>query len=277
VTRRPIELYVALLVCVGNACADAIPVADCEPGGRNVLAEIRSRGTLRVAHSNDYRPFTFRSADQSSTGIDADLAQRLAADLHVSLEWVDTTWSTLTADLQANRFDIAMSGVSITPERARAGCFTTAYFTTGKTALRRCALNRTFDTLAQIDNPDVTVIVNPGGTNERFVHEHLPNARIVVHADNRTIFGALASGEGDVMITDAVEARLEAQANPALCVSQPPVLFETVEKAYLIPKDPVWRDWLDRWLANLRRSGDIETITRRYLEAPQPTQAAPNG
>ena len=78
--------------------------------------------------------------------------------------------------------------------------------------------------------------MNPGGTNERFVREHLHSARVVVHEDNRTIFAALASGEGDVMITDAVEARLEAQANPALCVSQPPVLFETVEKAYLIPK-----------------------------------------
>jgi cyclohexadienyl dehydratase len=109
------------------------------------------------------------------------------------------------------------------------------------------------------------------------VRENLHNARVVVHEDNRTIFRALASGEGDVMITDAVEARLEAQENPALCVAQPPVLFETVEKAYLIPKDPVWRDWLDRWLSELQRSGQIETITRRYLDAPQPIEAAPNG
>ncbi len=250
--------------------ADAIS-GDCAPVGRDVLADIQARGTLRVAHTNDYRPFSFRDADQSPRGIDVELAQRLAAELDVSLVWVDTSWSTLTEDLQAQRYDIAMSGVSITPQRKVVGCFTTPYLTTGKTALWRCASSRRAATLAQIDLPDVTVIVNRGGTNERFVHDHLPHAHIVVHDDNRTVFATLAAGGADVMITDAVEARVEAQANPALCVADPPVLFETVDKAYLIPQDPAWQDWLNRWLDQLRRNGDITSITRRYIGTVGPT------
>src|SRR6185436_7149677 len=126
-----------------------------------------------------------------------------------------------------------------------AGCFTAPYFHTGKTVLRRCALDRTFDALAQLDDPSVRVIVNPGGTNERFVRTHLPHAHVVAHDDNRTIFRALAAGEADVMITDAVEAQLESRSNPALCVADPPPLFESVDKAYLIPKDARWQTWLD--------------------------------
>ncbi len=264
---RPIEWLFALLLCASNASA-----AECAGDGRDVLADVRARGVLRIAHTNDYRPFSFVGADATPTGIDADLAKHLAADLGVSLQWIDTTWAMLAADLQANRYDIAMSGISVTTERARVGCFTTAYFTTGKTVLTRCAAQRKFDTITQLDNPSVTVIVNPGGTNERFVREHLQHARVVMHDDNRTIFGALAAGDADAMITDAVEARLEAQANPALCVADPPPLFETVEKAYLIPKDPRWRAHLDTWLATLKSSGELDAVLLRYLSAPSPPQ-----
>lgn len=237
----------------------------CAGDGRDMMADIRTRGTLRVAHTNDYRPFSFNDAAGASTGIDVDLATRLAQELGVPLQWVDTTWSMLVADLQTDRYDIAMSGVSVTAERASAGCFTTPYFRTGKTVLTRCALHRTFDSLAQVNDPSVRVIVNPGGTNERFVRDRLPNAHVVAHADNRTIFSALAAGEADVMITDAVEARLEAQSNPALCVADPPPLFETVAKAYLIPKDPRWQAWLDAWLARMESSGELDAVERRYL------------
>jgi ABC-type amino acid transport substrate-binding protein len=267
VIPRPIEWLCALLLCASNASG-----AECVGDGRDVLADVRARGALRVAHTNDYRPFSFVGADAVPTGIDADLAKRLAANLGVSLQWIDTTWATLAADLQANRYDIAMSGVSMTTDRERVGCFTTAYFTSGKTALTRCAAHRTFDTLAQLDTPSVTVIVNPGGTNERFVREYLPHARVVMHDDNRTIFSALAAGDADVMITDAVEARLEAQANPALCLADRPPLFETVAKAYLIPKDPRWQTWLDGWLARLKSSGDLEAVLIRYLDAASPPQ-----
>lgn len=268
-TLRPSELFIAfvLFAFVSFAC-NANGETNCDGDGRDVLADIHTRGALRVAHTNDYQPFSFTDDAGTPVGIDVDLAHRLADTLGVPLQWIDTTWSTLVADLQANRYDIAMSGVSVTAERASVGCFTTPYFETGKTALTRCAADRTFESLAQLNDPSVTIIVNPGGTNERFVRDRLPNARVVKHADNRTIFTALATGAADVMITDAVEARLEARANPALCVADPPPLFEHVAKAYLIPKDPRWQAWVDAWLARITSSGELTKVTKLYLDTP---------
>jgi cyclohexadienyl dehydratase len=261
VTLRPSDLLIALLLVTCNASGER-----CAGDGRDVMADIRARGALRAAHTSDYRPFSFTGADNAPIGIDVDLAKRLASELGVSLQWVDTSWATLVADLRANRYDIAMSGVSVTAERKAAGCFTAPYFRTGKTVLRRCAFDRTFDALTQLDDPSVRVIVNPGGTNERFVRTHLPHAHVVAHDDNRTIFRALAAGEADVMITDAVEAQLESRSNPALCVADPPPLFESVEKAYLIPKDARWQTWLDAWLVRVNASGEFDAVKRRYLD-----------
>jgi cyclohexadienyl dehydratase len=264
VTPRPNDLLIALLLWACNASADAT----CAAGGRDVLADLHARGTLRVAHTNDYRPFSYTDAMGKPTGIDVELGERLAAELGVRLQWVDTTWESLVGDLRADRYDIAMSGVSVTEERSVAGCFTAPYFVTGKTVVTRCELHRSFDTLAQLDVASIRIIVNPGGTNERFVRDHLSHAVVVMHDDNRTIFRALAAGEADAMITDAVEARLQARSNPALCVADPPPLFEQVAKAYLTPNDPNWQTWLDAWLSRLTASGDLDAVTRRYLEQP---------
>jgi len=200
-------------------------------------------------------------------GIDVDLAANLANELDVKLEWVDTSWANLLADLANHRFDIGMSGISVTPARAAVGIFSTPYFTTGKTILARCAVQQRFATLDQLNRPGATVIVNPGGTNEQFVHAHLPHAKVVINPDNRSIFDALAAGAADVMITDAVEAQIEAAAHPQLCLPTH-TQFEQVEKAYLLPRDPAWQASVDAWLERMRTSGRIDAAIRNHLGTP---------
>jgi cyclohexadienyl dehydratase len=235
-----------------------------------VRAAVVQRGTLRVATTGDYRPFSFYTPDGSRTGIDVDVARALAGAVGVRVEWVDTSWPTLLDDLAAGRFDIAMSGISIMPARAAVGCFSAPYFETAKTVLARCDVIGRYRTLATIDHPNVTVIVNPGGTNERFAREHLNRARLVMHPDNVSIFAALANGDADLMITDRVEAELVAAANPTLCAAER-VAFEPVEKAYLMPGDPRWQAWFDDWFARFRDSKAYREILARYLPGPAAT------
>jgi cyclohexadienyl dehydratase len=254
---------VGVLVCI-VVLYTSTAVADCDGPG-TTLADIRARGALRVGHTNYYRPFSYRGANDAPTGIDVDVARRFAESLGVTLEWIDTSWSTLTADLAAHRFDVAMSGVSITLERAAVGCFSESYFATGKTAMTRCAARRRFDALADLDAPDVTIVVNRGGTNERFVAAHLTHARIIVRDDNRAAIDLLAAGGADAMVTDAIEARVESHDNPALCVADPPVLFDDVRKAYFLADDAEWKAWIDARLTELRTSGVLDAIVARYV------------
>src|SRR5882757_6231745 len=90
------------------------------------LDDIRTRGVLRVGTTGDYKPFTFRNGDGSYSGADIVMAQHLATELQVRVEFVPTTWSTLLPDFTAGKYDVAMGGVSILPERAAQGDFSTA-------------------------------------------------------------------------------------------------------------------------------------------------------
>src|SRR3989442_3137025 len=85
---------------------------------------------LRVGTSGDYPPFSL-ARDGRLEGLDVEIARRFAHDGGRRLELVPFRWPELTRDLAAGRFDLAMSGVTLRPERAVAGVFTRPVAETG--------------------------------------------------------------------------------------------------------------------------------------------------
>jgi len=226
------------------------------------LAQILDTGVVRIGTTGDYAPFSQRSDDAAvAVGIDVDLGRRLGDALGVRVRFVSTSWPTLMADLADHRFDIAMSGVSRTVERQRHGSFSRPYYVGGKTPIARCDAADAFDTLSAIDRPGVRVVVNPGGTNERFLDAHIHRADKVLHTDNRTIFQVLIDGGADVMITDRVEVELQSARHAELCATMTDTLTYQ-QKAYLLPQDPVWLAFVDTWLALALADGTAARIFR---------------
>jgi cyclohexadienyl dehydratase len=232
------------------------------------LDEIIARGALRVGTTGDYRPFS--ALDKTSgaySGLDIDLAESLGAALGVKVEFVPTSWPNLAKDFDASAFDIAMGGVSITLERAKKGLFSIPYLREGKTPIARCADKDKYQTLSDIDRPDVTVIVNPGGTNEKFDRAHLHAAGIAVYPDNATIFDQLAAGKADLMITDASETRYQQKLHPgALCAIHPESPFDFAEKAYWMPRDESLKGFVDQWLHMNMENGAFAAEMAKWLE-----------
>lgn len=210
------------------------------------LERIRGSGVLRIGTTGDYAPFSVESAGRVR-GADIELAGALAAHLGLRPVFVRTSWPALLADLEAQRFDLALGGISITPERRARGRFSVPYQSGGKTLLARCADRARYRTLAQVDRRAVRVIENAGGTNERFARGQLRHARLIVQPDNRSVFDAIIDGRADVMITDDVEAELQALRHPALCRTTPATLNRS-DKAVLMVDDAALESAVNAWL-----------------------------
>lgn len=238
------------------------------PAQAGRLDDIAARGVLRVGSTGDYKPFSYRPAGGEFIGMDVELAGELAQALGVRLQLVPTSWPTLMADLDTDKFDLALSGVSVTAERQRQALFSAPYLHDGKTPIARCDDAARFRTLAQIDRPDVRLIVNPGGTNERFARAHAPRAQLTVYPDNVTIFGQIVSGAADLMMTDAIETRLQQRLHPQLCAVHPEAPFDRVDKAILLPRDPALKARVDRWLQQRLDDGDVQRRLDRWLAFP---------
>jgi cyclohexadienyl dehydratase len=249
---------IRLLVCL--LLLGAVPAR-----AQSVLSEILSRGTLRVGLTGDYRPFSIKAADGTFTGLDVDEAEALAKGMGVKLEIVPTAWPNLMADLLAHKYDVGMGGITVTLDRAKTAYFSTPVMRSGKTPIARCADKGKFDTLAQIDQPGVKVIVNPGGTNERFAKAHVHQAQIVMFPNNATIFDEIVAGHADVMMTDSVETRLQQKLHPELCAVHPDQPFDTSELGFMMPQDMPLQQFVDQFLVIEQENGGRAARLAKWL------------
>jgi len=234
------------LFALFGALATAAYAAD-QPQTR--LDAIIARGTLRVGTTGDYKPFSFDNpTTHKFEGLDIDMAESLGKALGVKVEYVKTAWPNLMTDFTADKFDMALGGVSVTLPRQKKGFFSIPYMVDGKTPIARCVDAKKYQTLAQIDKPNVRVVVNPGGTNEAFARDNLKQAKIEVWKDNVTIFDQIVAKKADVMITDASETMLQAKLHKELCSIHPDKAFNFAEKAYWLQPDIAFKEFVDQWL-----------------------------
>jgi len=126
--RSAIPIFVALLALLLSNCVWAKDKAL----SKSVLDAIIERGEIRVGMTADYKPFSYinKSQKHGVAGLDVDLATDLAKSLGVN-----TSWPALIADLKSQRFDIAMSGITIRLDRQQVGLFSNPIMSSGKAAI----------------------------------------------------------------------------------------------------------------------------------------------
>ncbi len=239
------------------------------PDKASVLDQVIQKKELRVGTTGDYKPFSFKDPTTGEfSGIDIDLAHHLAERLEARLVLVPTTWTTLMEDLKNEKFDIALSGITKNLQRQRTAIFSQGYHAGGKQAIGRCQDKKRFGSLKKIDRPDTRVVVNPGGTNEAFTRRIIKNAKIRVVQDNRAIFSEIAENRSDVMFTDSIEVDLQSRLfSKKLCSLNLAAFPSTLHtKAALLPRDWIWKQYIDTWINHLQRTKKLESIIDKHIK-----------
>ena len=253
-------------LCLMIVAVMMLMIAQAEAGH---LDDIAARGTIRIGTTGDYIPMSYLNpATGEYEGIDAELSKIIADSLGVKIEYVPTTWSTLSADMQAGKFDIALCGISRNYARAKVMAMSDAYGEGlfGKTILCRKTDAKKFKTIADMNKPSVRIMINPGGTNEKFARANLPNAKLIVHEDNADIPIQIAEGNADIMITETVEAFSWVKREPKLAAPLVDKPFSRHSCGILMQRgDQEFLNYINFVLAELRMDGTLEQLEIKYL------------
>ncbi len=142
----------AMAGCGDDKKAEA-PAASGQQGQSALMETIKKRGKLIVGTSSGYPPYVFvdaTSADKQVIGLDIEMCKQIAEKLGVPMEVQDMGFSALLSSVTAGKVDIAVGGVSPTPEREKVMAFSDLYLPTEQKLLVLKKNQHVFKTAADL-------------------------------------------------------------------------------------------------------------------------------
>lgn len=264
---RIFSLFIAIFILgIASSCSanDDAERKVAQP----TIEKIQSRGKLIVGTTGDYRPLSFFESDSNTYwGFGIDIANEIAKKLNVSIEFKQTSWPTLSEDVMAqpSLFDFAIGGITITEARRETMLMSDGYLANGKTILCRTSECEKFKSLTDIDKADITVMVNPGGLNEKFANNNLSKAKIIVHPKNEEIPSLIAEGKADIMITEITEAPYYTKADARLAAPLLNKPFTHGEIGILMPQgqEDLMKE-INTIIAQMKENGTLKKLHEKY-------------
>ncbi len=245
---------------------DGVKYIAAEKAG-DTLAKIKERGVLKVGTAGDYQPMSYLDpAAGQYVGFDAELAGDLAKEMGVKVEYIKTSWPTLMDDTLNESFDLAICGITVTDARKEKALMSDGYLKNGKTILIRAEDKDKYKTLEDINRPEVRVMENPGGLNEKFARENLPNSTLIIHDKNEEIPGLIANGEADVMITEIMEAGYYVGQDSRLAAPLIHEPFTSGQLGVLMPKGSEdLLEYVNDFLSKEKENGRLDELSEEYI------------
>lgn len=229
------------------------------------LARIQERQQLRVCIWPDYYTISYRNPRTGNLqGIDIDMAQALADDLGVSLEFIESSFAVLTENMQNDACDIAMHAVGVTQARAEFMDFSEPHLRSGIYAVSQ-RNHPAISSWADIDQPGIVVVVQKGTVMEPIMAESLQQATLSVVDDIRAREQEVLSGRADVFMTDYPYGRRMVELTEWAALIEPPELFAPTEYAYAVPKnEPQWLARVNEFVATIKADGRLREAAERH-------------
>ncbi len=232
------------------------------------LQRILDAGTLRVGTTMDTPVFSMRNPSGQLEGFDMDALATLAPALGVKIDYVKMTFGSMLSDLAADRFDIAMSGMGRTFDRARTATFSKPYMRYGKLMMVRSADKERFKSLADLDRPGIKIAYNKGGLNETFAKTMFKQAIPTGFVSNALATADLLAGKVDVQVADSTAAIYTARQDQRIAAMNPGDVFNPVYVAILLHReDQTLLNYLDIWIDQIDMDATLAKIRAKWLGA----------
>ncbi|OHC80675.1 MAG: ABC transporter substrate-binding protein [Rhodoferax sp. RIFCSPLOWO2_12_FULL_60_11] len=158
---------------------------------------------LKVAIDPTYEPFTFKTADGKPTGFDVDIASALCEQIKRKCVFVEQVWDSMIPGLQAKKYDVIISSMSITEDRLKVIDFTNKYYNTPSRVVVKKDVK--FTGPASIKGKKIGVL--KGSTQEKYAMGELKTAgvEVVPYEAQDQVYLDIKSGRLDGTVADFVE------------------------------------------------------------------------
>ncbi len=226
----------------------------------SALEQIKKRGTLRIGLST-FVPWAMRDKKGDLIGFEIDVGKRVAADMGVEVEHIPTAWDGIIPALLAGKFDVIISGMSITMKRNLTVNFThpyanTGYILVGSTAM---AQKKGLKTLEDYNSSDITIATRRASTGAIAAQKNFPKAKLIYFDDGTMGIQEAANGKVDATTSTPPKAAYDIEKRPGKLFVVDKALMSPTREAFAVRKgDPDILNWFNNWIDNVKASGWLQ-------------------
>ena len=232
---------------------------------KSTLNSIISKGELRVGMEPGYMPFEMKDKKGRIIGYDVDMAKKMAKDMGVKLKLVPTSWDGIIAGLITNKFDIIMSGMTITQSRNLKINFANPYIVVGQTIMMKKSLASKVKTAKDLDKKGYIVVTKLGVTGEIATRKFFKKAKILTFETEADAAAEVLSGRADAFVYDQPYNVLfmTNKGKGKLIHLDTPLTYEPL--GWAIRKgDPDFLNWLNNFLRQMQEDKVINFSDKLY-------------
>lgn len=265
-TMRQALLTATLLLLTWLTPMDPAQGADQALWEKSTLNQVLKRGELRVGMEAGYIPFEMRDKRGAIIGFDVDLAKLMARYMGVKVTFINTQWDGIIPALLTDKFDILISGMTITPERNLQVNFAEPYIIIGQTILLNAKNKDTVKSVKELNDPKYTVATKLGTTGEIAARRYLGKAKLKTFETEADAALEVRNGRADAFVYDLpFNVVYGAQYKDALVHLKEPFTKEPL--GWAIRKgDPDFLNWLDHFQNQIRNDGTYDALYNKWFE-----------
>ena len=256
--KKTLSILIALALTLSVVAA---------PSFAGTLEDIQKRGTLRVGMEPGYMPFELTNKKGEIIGFDVDMAKRMAKAMDVKLELVSTAWDGIIPALLTKKFDILMSGMTLTQQRNMKINFAQPYIVIGQTILVKKSLAGKVKSYKDLNDKKYTVASKLGTTGEQATKRMIKNANYISYETEQEGILELVNGKIDAFIYDMPynAAAFVQRGQGKLVHIDKPFTYEPL--AWAVRKgDYDFVNWLNNFLNQAKNDGTYDKIYTKWFE-----------
>lgn len=257
--KRNVALVCALVVSVLlvlSGCSST-PKQSTDP-----LAD----GVLKAGTNDMYLPLEYRDENNKLVGFDIDLGDALAEQLGVKIEWVPTAWDGIFNGLDANQYDIVLSGTSITEERLTGYNMTNPYLSNGIVIVsRQDATPAT--SVKDLAGKTIGVQIETTADHAAETYKTSENVDFKINKFDGMLdaFTALEGKQIDNIVTDISVAQFYATLKPDVFVVTSDILSNEPIGVTIRKGDTAFAEQMNAALEALKENGKLTEISTKWF------------
>lgn len=233
---------------------------------KSTLNQIMKRGELRVGLESGYKPFEMTDTNGEIIGFDVDIAKQMAKAMGVKLTLVNTAWDGIIPALITEKFDIIISGMTITPQRNLQVNFAEPYIVVGQTILIKKELANKVKSYKDLNDEKYVIATKLGVTADFATKKYMPKAKKNLFETESDAFQDFINGKADAFIYDLpLCAYYYSEYKDKLVFLDKPFTYEPL--AWAVRKgDPDFLNWLNNFLRQIKNDGTYDKIYEKWFK-----------